>query len=393
MPLDRISHYRMPLLACTRLNLHFNRQEAAGALGDLGTFIPLVLGMVLCCGLQIGPALFFAGVMNVIAGLAFGIPVCTQPMKAIAAVAIAEHLHEPEIIAAGVMTGIAMLLLVFLGLSDWLQAAVPKSVVRGVQLALGLKLLVSGLKMIVGTGRLLGPDSLAMALLCVVVAAMLWKSTRLPAALVICAIGLAVIAWSGFGNTPFDAAAAWHLPDLCAPATWWVAFWYGTLPQIPLTILNSGVAVCALSVDLFPRRPLSLRKIAVSIGLMDVLLCPLGAMPMCYGAGGLAAQYRFGARTGGSLVMLGASCILLVLLLGNSLLPLLQACPHSILGVLLGLGALELVWVCRDQTGWRNWAILLVTASLCYGWDTAGGVLIGCFASWLFAGGLRKRPA
>ena len=339
MSLDRIVHCRIVPLVRQRLNLRFNRHEAAGALGDLGTFIPLLLGMVDVCGLQLGPALLFAGVMNVIAGLIFGIPACIQPMKAIAAVAIAEHLSESEIAAAGVMTGSAMLLLVFLGLTGWLQTAVPKTVVRGVQLALGLKLLLSGLKMIVTTGALWGPDSLAMALLCVVVAAMLWKSSRLPAALAICGIGLAAVAavaWSGFGSFPSNAAAAWHLPDLRAPAMWWAAFWHAALPQIPMTIVNSGIAICALSVDLFPRHPLSLRKVALSVGLMDVLLCPLGAMPMCYGAGGLAAQYRFGARSGGSLVMLGASCILLAML-GNSVLPLLQACPHSVLGVLLAL--------------------------------------------------------
>jgi hypothetical protein len=261
-----------------------------------------------------------------------------------------------------------------------------------VQLALGLKLLVTGLKMIAGTGTLWGADSLATALLCVAVAALLWRSTRLPAALAICAIGLAAIAWSGVGPAPAEAAAGWRLPDLRASATWWVAFWDMAVPQIPLTILNSGVALCALSADLFPRRPLSLRKVAVSIGLMDTLLCPLGAMPMCYGAGGLAAQYRFGARSGGSLVLLGAACIALALS-GNAVLPLLQACPHSVLGVLLGLGALELIWVCRDQRGWRNAALVLLTAGLCYGWDVAGGALIGCVASWLFARGLGRRSS
>ncbi|NJO54669.1 MAG: hypothetical protein HC829_07365, partial [Bacteroidales bacterium] len=91
----------------------------------------------------------------------------------------------------------------------------------------------------------------------------------------------------------------------------------GTIPQVPLTLLNSVVAVCALSVDLFPHRPANPRLVAVSVALMNLVCCPLGAMPMCHGTGGLAGQHRFGARTGGSVVMLGATKMLLAVLVGT----------------------------------------------------------------------------
>ncbi len=107
--------------------LLFNRQEAAGALGDLGIFIPLLAGMVTQCGLQLGPALLFAGIMNVITGLWFAIPMVVQPMKAIAAVAIAERLSEAQIIAAGIITGGAVLLLVLFGLIDGSVRSFPEA--------------------------------------------------------------------------------------------------------------------------------------------------------------------------------------------------------------------------------------------------------------------------
>jgi len=124
--------------------LRFDRAEAGGALGDLGTFIPLLVAMVHKCGLQFGPSLLAAGLMNIVTGLAFGIPMPVQPMKAIATVAIAEGLNEAQILSAGIATGVIILILGLTGLVDRLNRAVPRAVVRGLQLALGLKLLTGG---------------------------------------------------------------------------------------------------------------------------------------------------------------------------------------------------------------------------------------------------------
>jgi MFS superfamily sulfate permease-like transporter len=359
-------------------------------LGDLGTFIPLLVGMVTKCGLQLGPALFFAGLMNVITGVVFGIPVCIQPMKAIAAVAITERMNESQIIAAGIITGFTMLLLVASGLVDRLQAGVPKSVVRGLQLALGLKLLVSGIRMVVETSRWSGPDSITVGMVCVVIAIVLRRSTRLPASLAIFTVGLMAMGWPDLWKHSQMPVVAWHLPNLGSLESWSVAFWRASLPQIPLTMLNSGVAVCALSADLFPRRLLSQRNVALSVGLMNVAFCPFGAMPMCHGAGGLAAQYRFGARSGGSLMILGLGSILLALLLGNSLLAWLEAYPQAVLGVLLGYGGLQLALVCRDQTRLSDITIMLVTMTACCVVGIATGVLIGWLVTWVAKAGCNR---
>ena len=109
---------------------------------------------------------------------------------------------------------------------------------------------------------------------------------------------------------------------------------------------------------------------------------------MCHGAGGLAGQYRFGARTGGSIIMLGMGKILLALLFGGSLWVWLQTYPHSVLGVLLACSGLELARVCRDQTSKRAFMAMILTAAACLALGTA----IGFVAGGLLAVGFARDP-
>ena len=115
---------------------------------------------------------------------------------------------------------------------------------------------------------------------------------------------------------------------------------------------------------------------------MNLVSCPLGGMPMCHGAGGLAAQYRFGARTGGSVIMLGIGKMALALLFGASLLVWLRAYPQSVLGVLLLFSGLELALVCRDQNQRVDFFVMALTAGVCFAVSMAVGFVVG----WLLAG-------
>jgi MFS superfamily sulfate permease-like transporter len=368
--------------------LRFDRHETAGSLGDLGVFVPLLVGMVNRCGLQFAPALFFAGLMNVVTGLVFRIPMPVQPMKAIAAVAIAEGagggLNEAQILAAGILCSAALLLLALSGMIERLDRAIPRPVVRGLQLALGLKLMLAAVGMITATGRWFTWDGIAPALGCAALVLALQASRRFPGALVVFIIGL-------IGQLIADPTLlqqlrigpTWTMPDLGDAHDWWMALHRAAIPQLPLTLLNSVIAVCALSVDLFPRSPARPRRVAVSVALMNLLCCPLGAMPMCHGTGGLAAQYRFGARTGGSVVLLGAAKMALALLLGSSLLAWLQAYPRSVLGVLLLFGGIELAKVCRDQRRPAAVAVMLITGAACVLANMTAGFALGWIASLL----------
>lgn len=371
-----------------KLNLRFDRSEISGSFGDLGTFLPLVAGMVNRCGMNLGHVLFFAGAMNLITGLVFRIPIPVQPMKAIAAIAIAEGMNQNMIIAAGIAAGIAMLILSATGLINFVYRIVPKPVVRGLQLAIGLKLLIKGVEMIAGTGRLLAPDSVATALLCLSIALISFRYRIIPGALMIFALGTGLLFWAR-PDILSRLTLGWELPHFIFPSTsdFLTGIWRGTVPQIPLTVANSVIAVCALSVDLFPERSLSPRKVSMSVAMMNLISCPLGGMPMCHGSGGLAAQYRFGARTGGGVVFLGLAKILLAVVFGSSLLTIISAYPASVLGVLLIFSSYELAIVCRDQTALSPILIMVLTAGVCIAVNVVMGTIVGfILALFLFKG-------
>jgi MFS superfamily sulfate permease-like transporter len=368
----------------------FNRNEVAGSLGDLGTFLPLLVGMSAQNGLNFASALFFAGLFNIVTGMIFTIPMAVQPMKAIAAVALTEGLTVPQILAAGATVSAIVLVLGLTGLIDWLNRAVPRSVVRGLQLALGLSLLIKGMQMVTGTHAWFAADSYVTGGLSALVVLLLFFSRRVPAALLLFGIGLGLAAWT-HPAVIGSLGVGFTLPGWTPPG--WddfvTAFGKAAVPQIPLTTLNSVIAVCALSLDLFPSRPATPRKVAISVGLMNLVACWFGGMPMCHGAGGLAGQYRFGARTNGSILLLGGAKLLLAVFLGASLMALCQAFPASVLGIMLAFSGMELALVCRDQSRRTDAFAMLLTAAACMGLgNIAYGFLLGLAMAWLLQLGL-----
>lgn len=145
---------------------------------------------------------------------------------------------------------------------------------------------------------------------------------------------------------------------------WKVGFVKGAIPQIPLSILNSVIAVCKLSGDLFPEKEVSATAVSMSVGVMNLVGCWFGAMPVCHGAGGLAGQYRFGGRSGLSVVFLGVGKLVLGLVLGNSFGMILGQYPIGILGVLLLFAGIELAMASRDMNTKEDSFVMLVCAAV-----------------------------
>lgn len=357
--------------------MRFDLAEASGALGDLGTFIPLVVSLVYVNQLDAGAILFFAGLCNILTGFLFNQPVPVQPMKAIAAVAIAESLSRGAIAAAGLGVGLVVFALGVSGLVESIERLVPRAVVRGIQLGVGLNLLLRGLSMIMDRPAL-EPDGWVVAGVAgvVVLGASRWR--RFPAALILFGVGLVLmlttqpeilgqldLGWGGF------------LVTVPSAAEWKVGLLRGSIPQLPLTLLNSVIAVCALSADLYPGRGVGTRPMATSVGVMNLLGCWFGAMPMCHGAGGLAGQHRFGARSGGSVLMLGVAKVAAAVALGTSAAVLLAAYPASILGLLLCFAGAELALPARKVSTRSDFLLVLLTAGGIVGANTLIGFLLG----------------
>lgn len=378
------------MIARVRHNLsraRFGRHELSGALGDLGTFLPLLLAMS-GRGLDFGASLLFAGACNVATAMVFAIPMAVQPMKAIAAIAVGEGLRPGEMVAAGAIVAAIVLLLSAFGVVTHLARVLPRSVVRGIQLALGLTLFVHGMRLIAGAGGFFDLDGYGTAIAAAVITLVFGREgSRVPAALLLFFGGIA-IATIARPSAAIAIELTLTFPTFAAPtASDFADAWYkAALPQLPLTLLNSVIAVCALARDLYPGESTPARTVGVSVGLMNLVGMWFGAMPVCHGAGGLAAQHRFGARTNGAPLFLGGAMIALALLFGGTLAPIGAAFPASILGVLLAFSGIELALVAREETRREDAFVVLATAGVSLGLSSvAVGTLVGILLAAWFA--------
>ena len=312
----------------------FTLREAAGSVGDFGTILPIVLGVALVSDMNISHILFFFSVWFIISGLYYRLPVPIEPMKAVGAVVIAGSLTHDIIAASGIIIGIFFLLA---GLMRWMGALkkyIPKNVIRGVQAALALLLLKSALGFAMG-------DIIPFAAATLVIA-LFWvgaKYTRIPdvSALLVVFGGVgAGILISGMPDFALPALPTFYLPPL---GVYSPAFTDLVLPQIPLTVTNAILATSLLTLDLF-RHEIKPDRLSATIGVMNLVTVPFGGFPMCHGAGGMAGQYRFGARTGGANIIAG------IILLGFAFFfasaGVLSIIPTGIFGALLLFVALEL---------------------------------------------------
>ena len=273
----------------------------------------------------------------------------TDTPKAIAAVAIARKFSIEETVSAGFTTSGFVFIFSVTGMLRWFTHVIPTPVVKGIQVGAGLSLVLSA-----GT-TLLQPlgwttpkvaDNLIWAIFAFLALLLTQKTPKVPYALVIFILGL-VLSFFIAGSSGLPSFRIWH-PTTFVPD--WAAFKTGALDaglgQIPLTTLNSIIAVSYLSADLLPQIPTpSVTSIGISVALMNLIGGWFGAMPVCHGSGGLAAQYRFGARSGSSIILLGFFKILLGLLFGESLVALLREYPKSLLGVMVLAAGLELAKV------------------------------------------------
>ena len=520
--------------------------EASGAVGDLGTFLPLTLGLVAAVGLDFGTALLFTGIYNVASGLAFGVPMPVQPMKTIAAVAVAASSQSSaaaknpitleEVMAAGMFVSAVVLFLGLTRLVDVVNRIVPRSVVAGLQLGVGLKLAASGVQSVFRKkttrgwraaggveGWALGAAALVFLFVSTVAPsrskrgeeqeqgernsspsssllslppspsspsllllprrlqeALLERKRRkqrrddesessssigggssssgasaepslplaspaadasaaaaegggggeqtdptnsppphpppssssswqVPSALLVSALGVAL----AFASAPAAARAALRLgPSRVVAAAPTLQDWAngitraGGLAQLPLTTLNSVIAVSHLADSLYgggesgrgggagggsgnaaaaggnggsegggggssssSSAPSPLlhhhrdrtqkrdkarwkpSRVAVAVGLYNLLGGWFGAVPACMGSGGLAAQHKFGARGGSAPILLGTLKISLALALGSSLSSILRFFPSGLLGAMLALAGAELAAAARAGGG------------------------------------------
>ena len=284
-------------------------------------------------GLAPAGVLFGFGLSLVASGLFYGLPMAVQPMKAVSAVLLTGQLTPEATAAAGLVIGALLLALATTGLIGRLARLIPQSVIAGLQLGLGLGMGWLGLHMVAGMPWI-GLPALALLL----GLPRLWPQAPAAPLVLLAAIGAGLS--TGLTTLPAAPGFAPHFPALALPGSWttlWQAAERAVLPQLPLTLTNAVIVTAALCRDLYPERAAraTVRNLALTSGLANLLLAPFGAMPMCHGAGGVAAQHRFGARTGLAPVLFGLALLVLALGFAGSAAALFAAIPPAAVGALL----------------------------------------------------------
>ena len=273
----------------TLLPIRWGLNEWVGAMGDLGTFLPLFIALVALNGLPPVQSLICIGVVYIVSSLYFRIPTPVQPLKAMAAIAIAQGLAMSLLSAGGILMGCILLVLALTGSIEWLMRFFTRPIVKGIQLGVGLMLVKTGIVLLATTGH---PESAADN-----------------------GLMLTFPEWSNF------------LPALLLLV----------LPQLPLTLGNAVFAVSDVGRDYFGAhaRRATPRKLATSLGLANLFIGAVGGLPVCHGSGGLTAHYRFGARTAGASLIMGVTCILLAVTFPKGFLDILRYIPPWLLGVMV----------------------------------------------------------
>ncbi len=387
--------------------IKFNRMELAGSLGDLGTLLPIAIAMVLFNGLDPLGVFLSIGIFYVAAGLYFGITVPVQPMKVIGAYAIATAMSAEQIAASTLLMGGLLLLVGLTGTIDRIRKITPQAVIRGVQLSTGTLLIYSGIQFVIGTSQLqvmqesvepylmvqaigLVPISLVIGIVAGIVTLLLLNNKKAPAALVVILGGLVLGLLFGRPMEVGSWDLGLHRPQVLPfgfPGT--VDFTFAllalVLPQLPMTLGNAVLAYTDLSRQYFGERSVKLTNIkaCVSMALANFGSFILGGMPLCHGAGGLAAHYRFGARTAGSNLIIGGLFVALAVFLGDHFINVLNLLPLSILGVLLVFAGLQLTMTIRDLESRKDYVVATLMLGVTLASNLAAGFIVGIMVAWL----------
>ncbi|MCC4833093.1 putative sulfate/molybdate transporter [Shewanella sp. 10N.7] len=347
--------------------------ELSGAFADLGTFLPLVLGLIALN--QFSPQGIFLGFgfFALFSAFYYRRPIPTQPMKVISALVIAEGLTPGMLQASAMLMGVILLILAYSGIIQWMAKQLSPAISIGIQLAIGIQLMWMGGFMMSETW---GVGLLAFAAL--------FLSRFMPMQYIVMPLVIFFgIVWQYLSQSApsfnFSQAAPWQFswPE---SYEWSSAAVLLVLPQLALTLTNAVIAISAMAKDKFPEDSdkFTPQAFAKSSGWTNLLMAPFGGAAMCHGAGGLAVQYHFGARTWLAPAIFGATCVLIAIFWGQGIATVLSLIPLAVLGSLLAIAGTQLAWSKRFIDG-KPFCIFVIftTALACLAINTAAGLAVG----------------
>jgi MFS superfamily sulfate permease-like transporter len=358
----------------------FGRMEWAGACGDLGTLIPFVVAYIAVLKMDPFGVLFSFGAAMVICGVYFKTPFPVQPMKAIGAVAATQAAQTATITpgtvyGADIATGVIWLVLGLTGAARYISRLVPRPVVIGIVLGLGIGFMLEGIRWMSGGWLMAGVGLVGTVLLL--------SNKTIPAMFLLLIFGAVCGAYRHPEILSALSAARieFHLPSIAFTTITWHDLLIGTaflaLPQLPLTLGNAVIAIREENNRLFPDRSVTENRVATSTGLMNVGSAVFGGVPMCHGAGGMAGHVAFGARTGGAPIILGVILLCLAFFFSGSIQTIFGLIAQPVLGVILFLtGAQLALGSCDFSKNKGERFITLATAAFAL-WNVGLAFVVG----------------
>jgi len=100
-------------------------------------------------------------------------------------------------------------------------------------------------------------------------------------------------------------------------------------------------------------RRVTLKNLSFSLGFLNILSGLFGGIPVCHGNNGLTTHYRFGARNGWAIAILGLIFLASVFVFGNGLKTLFHLVPFSLFGVLLFYVGFQHALLARRVGSWK----------------------------------------
>lgn len=388
-------------------HIKFNRMELAGSLGDLGTLLPLAIGMILINGLNPAGLILGVGLFYIFSGLYFKVTCPVEPMKVISAYAVATGITASQIQASCLWIFIILIIIGGSGIIKLAGRYIPKPVIRGVQLSTGVLLVSQGVRLMLGTSRFQNisqaaephlvlqkigglPIGLVIGIVLGLLTLLLLENRRLPAALIVVGAGALVGILLGTRQGLDQIQIGVYLPKLLpyglpSGTDFSFALMMLVLPQIPMTLGNAVIANADLSIQYFPQDGgrVTYRALCISMALAGVVSFFLGGMPMCHGAGGLASRYRFGARTAGSNLIIGSVFLMMALFLGYHSLAVIYMLPMAALGVLLIFAGAQLTLTLLDMQTRKDLFVPILVLGITLASNLAAGFLSGIAVAYV----------
>lgn len=348
--------------------IKFNRQEFSGAFGDMGTDFPLLVAIIIAAGMHTPSVLIIFGLMQIFTGFVYKMPMPVQPLKAMATLVISQKIAGNILMGAGLAIGVVMLVLSLTGILGKLTKLVPKSVIRGIQLGLGISLCFLSFKEYISSESLMG---YGLALIAFLIVILLIDNKKYPVSLIVIGVGVIyALLFKIDSQTIFHSIGIsfpkMNIPTLDAVSKGFVLL---AIPQIPLSLGNSIMATKQVGTDLFPeRKDLTVKKIGITYSIMNLTVPFFSGVPCCHGSGGMVGHYAFGGRTGGSVIIYGLVYILLGVFLGNNIETIIKIFPLPVLGVILLFEGISLMLLIKDIVhDKKDFVITILVGVLAFG--------------------------